>query len=75
MNSEARMKATILILATLAFTASAMFTPPKQHVCIFSLLSLTEIGALETKKSKLKICPTIPSGAFWLIIEVDLDLF
>merc|ERR1740122_791970 len=25
------MKATILILATLAFTASAMFTPPKQH--------------------------------------------
>merc|ERR1719273_1093908 len=27
------MKATFFILATLAFSASAMFTPPKQHDC------------------------------------------
>merc|ERR1739844_483840 len=76
LNLEARMKATILIMATLAFTASAMFTPPKQHQmpkALQVLASLPKLMKKDIKNDPIPDCTKCYNDILLAIEDCSID--
>merc|ERR1712021_188450 len=76
LNLEGRMKATILILAALAFTASAMFTPTKQHQmpqALRVLASLPKLMKKDIKNNPITDCTKCYSDILLAIEDCSID--
>merc|ERR1711997_1449377 len=75
-NLETSMKATFFILATLAFTASAMFTPPKQHPMPKALqffATLPKILKKDTKADPITDCTKCYNDVLSAIEDCTID--
>merc|ERR1712193_225829 len=75
-NLETSMKATFFILATLAFTASAMFTPPKQRPmpkALQFLATLPKILKKDTKADPITDCTKCYNDVLSAIEDCTID--
>merc|ERR1712038_1220087 len=75
-NLETSMKATFFILATLAFAASAMFTPPKQHPmpkALQFLATLPKILKKDTKADPITDCTKCYNDVLSAIEDCTID--
>merc|ERR1712088_449847 len=75
-NLETSMKATFFILAALAFSASAMFTPPKQHPMpkvLQVLASLPKILKKDNKADPITDCTKCYNDILTAIEDCTID--
>merc|ERR1712209_216558 len=76
LNPETRMKATFFILAALVFSASAMFTPPKQHKmpkALQFLASLPKVMKKDVKADPITDCTKCYNDILKAIEDCSID--